>query len=424
VRWPEPGSRRTWLGGAAAVLIVLVALVLRHATADSPAPTAAVPIAAATPTPTAPPTAPTAAAPPAAGPSSAAPAPDVEACVTATVAGMSLDERVGQLLMIGAPVNGPRDLAATVTRYHLGGVFLAGRSKRPAVALRTDIAALQRAAGDTPLLIALDQEGGSVQTLKGPDFPVLASAARLGGQSTATLRDSAGDSARRLAGIGVTVNLAPVADTVPAALGERNPPIGAFHRQYGSDPDRVAAAIRTAVVASQDAGVLTTLKHFPGLGRVRDNTDTSADAVDTTATATDAYLKPFAAGIDAGSAAVMISSASYPRLDRDAIAAFSAPIITGLLRDRLGFTGLVMSDDLGAADAVGRIPSGARAVRFVRAGGDLVLTIRPQDAAPMAAALTAAATDATFGARVTDAARHVVGAKFRAGLLTCGSSAR
>ncbi len=261
-----------------------------------------------------------------------------------------------------------------------------------------------------------------MQTLKGPDFPLIPSAQRLGAGSATTLRDTTRDAGRRLHRIGVTVNLAPVADTVPSALGEDNPPIGYWHRQYGSDPGRVAAAIRTMVPASQDAGVLTVLKHFPGLGRVRFNTDTSTKAVDTTATVNDPYLSPFEAGIRAGSAGVMISSARYPKLDDSSIAAFSRPIVTGLLRDRLGFRGLVMSDDLGGAVALSGVPIGQRAVRFVAAGGDLVLTIRPADAAPMTAALLdRAGDDPAFRGRVTDAARHVLQAKARAGLLRCSS---
>lgn len=351
-----------------------------------------------------------------AGPPSAAPSGD---CVTRTVAGLALEQRVGQLLMVGAPVASPRSLAATVTRYQLGGVFLAGRSKRPAAALRADIAALQGAAPE-PLLVALDQEGGDVQTLQGPDFPAIPSALRLGSGPPATLRSDVRDAASRLAGIGVNINLSPVADTVPTSVGEDNPPIGAFHRQYGSDPAKVAAAIRTVVATSQDAGVMTTLKHFPGLGRVRANTDTSTKAIDTTTTARDSYLGPFAAGIKEGSAAVMVSSASYPRLDSANIAAFSEPVIAGLLRRDMGFTGLVMSDDIGAAAAVRAVPVGDRAVRFVRAGGDLVLTIRSQDAAPMTAALLAAArTSPAFANRVTDAATHVMRAKDHAGLLKC-----
>jgi beta-N-acetylhexosaminidase len=334
---------------------------------------------------------------------------------------MTRPERVGQLLMVGVSVDAPSGLGDTVARYRLGGVFLHGRSTRRAAGLRADIAGLQRRAA-LPLLISLDQEGGDVQTLKGPDFPLLPSALRLGGRPAPAVRSTAADSARRLAGIGVSVNLAPVADTVPAALGKGNPPIGAFNRQYSSDPAVVAADVRTVVTASQDAGVLTVLKHFPGLGRVRFNTDTSARAVDDTATAADPYLRPFAAGIEAGSAGVMISSAAYPKLDRSTIAAFSEPIITGLLRERLGYRGLVMSDDLGAGVAVGRYPPGQRAVRFVGAGGDLVLTIRASDAAPMAGALIEkAGRDRAFAARVDDAARHVVRAKLLAGVYSCRS---
>jgi beta-N-acetylhexosaminidase len=351
--------------------------------------------------------------------SPATPSPSAPAdCVAGTVQRMSVAQRAGQVLMIGTPVDEPGGIARAVRDRHLGGVFLAGRSTRPAASLRADIARLE--GDEVPLLVALDQEGGSVQTLKGRDFPLIPSARRLGAGPAAKLRTEVRDSARRLAGIGVTVNLAPVADTVPASLGEDNPPIGAFHREYGSDPRAVADDIAQVVPASQGAGVLTVLKHFPGLGRVRANTDTSTDAVDRTATVDDPYLAPFAAGIKAGSAAVMISSARYPKLDATNIAAFSKPVITGLLRHRMGYTGLVMSDDLGAADAAESVRVGDRAVRFIAAGGDLVLSIRPQDAGPMSAALIAAAgRDPAFDARLTDAARQVISAKRRAGLL-CG----
>ncbi|MFC7278323.1 glycoside hydrolase family 3 N-terminal domain-containing protein [Paractinoplanes rhizophilus] len=351
-----------------------------------------------------------------AAPPSSSPGAD---CVTRTLDGLTLAQRAGQLLMVGTSVNAPSGLGDTVRRYELGGVFLHGRSTKRAAELRADIAGLQKRS-ELPLLISLDQEGGNVQTLKGADFPLLPSAQKLGAGALPALRNTTRDSAHRLDGIGVNVNLAPVADTVPASLGVGNPPIGYWHRQYGSDPARVAADIRTVVPASQDAGVLTVLKHFPGLGRVRANTDTSTKAVDPTATANDPYLEPFKAGIQAGSASVMMSSAKYPRLDPGAIAAFSRPIVTGLLRERLGFDGLIMSDDLGAAVAVSGVPVGQRAVRFVAAGGDMVLTIRPSDAAPMAGALIERASrDAAFRARVSDGARHVLAAKERAGLLSC-----
>ncbi|GAA0529911.1 glycoside hydrolase family 3 protein [Paractinoplanes ferrugineus] len=393
-------------------IILVLAMALAGCSSAQPAPPSAAPPSLPVPSLSVP------SSPPASPSLSPSPATSAD-CVTRTLDRLTPAELAGQVLMIGTEVDSPDRLGDTVARYHLGGVFLHGRSTRTAAQLRSDIAALGRNA-DLPLLVSLDQEGGNVQTLKGPDFPVLPAAEKLGAGPAATLRATTTDSARRLAGIGVTMNLAPVADTVPATLGERNPPIGYWHRQYGSDPAKVATAISTVVPASQDAKVLTVLKHFPGLGRVTANTDTSADAVDNTATANDPYLKPFAAGIQAGSAAVMVSSARYPRLDPSTIATFSRPIVTGLLRDKLGFQGLIMTDDVGAATALESVPVGQRAVRFVAAGGDLVLTIRPGDAGPMASALAErAGSDTAFQARLSDAARHVLVAKERAGLLPC-----
>jgi beta-N-acetylhexosaminidase len=409
-----------WMGGAVVVIVaaVLGVVVSRPSSRQSPAASSSAPSLPTTPS--SPVASSLSSTPSSTSPTPTSPTPTSAAtdCVAATLAKLSSAERVGQLLMIGVAVEEPGLLGASVDRYHLGGVFLHGRSSRSAADLRRDVAALQRHA-TVPLLVSLDQEGGSVQTLKGADFPILPSAQRLGAGPSAILRATTADSARRLAGVGVTVNLAPVADTVPASLGRANPPIGAYRRQFGSDPVRVANSIATVVPASQDAGVLTVLKHFPGLGRVRFNTDTSDKAVDFTTTADDPYLEPFRAGIRAGSAGVMISSADYPRLD-DQIAAFSRPIVTGLLREKLGFQGLIMSDDLGAGVAVSRYGTGERAVRFVAAGGDLVLTIRPGDTAPMSKALLdKAGNDPAFRERVGEAARHVLAAKQRAGLLTC-----
>jgi len=150
------------------------------------------------------------------------------------------------------------------------------------------------------------------------------------------------------------------------------------------------------------------------------NTDVSTGAVDRTTTPDDPYLAPFIAGIRAGTGAVMVSSASYPKLDPNTIAAFSRPIITGLLRERLGFEGLIVSDSLAGAAAVSFVTTGQRAVRFIAAGGDFALTTQYSKAPAMIDALLAAArASASFTARVTDAARHVIRTKYAAGLLPC-----
>jgi beta-N-acetylhexosaminidase len=264
-----------------------------------------------------------------------------------------------------------------------------------------------------------------VQTLQGTDFPPIPTAVAQGRLSQSALRAQAVSWARRLAGIGVNLDLAPVADTVPASLGTANPPIGAFYREYGSDPTAVAADITTVVGALQSVGVMTTLKHFPGLGRVRYNTDTSTKAVDTVATTHDPYLGPFAAGIRAGTVAVMVSSASYPNLDAHSIATFSAPIVTGLLRGQLGFRGLIVSDALGGAAAISSVPVDQRAVRFIEAGGDLALTVQASKAPAMINGLLAAAKASTsFTAKLTAAARYVIRTKYGAGLLPCSPSRR
>ena len=207
--------------------------------------------------------------------------------------------------------------------------------------------------------------------------------------STAALRSETLGWAKRLAAVGITMDLAPVADTVPPGTAHQNPPIGQLDREFGSTPAAVGGDVATVVSAAQSTGIITTLKHFPGLGRVRTNTDFGTGATDNVATTHDPYLAPFESGIRAGSGAVMISLASYPKLDSHSIAAFSEPIVTELLRKQLGFQGLIVSDDLGATAAVKSVPIGTRAVRFVAAGGDMALSVRTSDAKPITAALLA-----------------------------------
>ncbi len=339
------------------------------------------------------------------------------------MAGLSLKERVGQLIMVGTSVNSPASVDATLTKYEIGNVFLSGRSTHSSGTLKSAIGSLQALSLRTTgikLQISLDQEGGEVQTLKGSGFPVFPSAQTQGTWSTSKLHTQTIDWSRPLVSIGVTLDLAPVADTVPSSIGTANPPIGAYHREYGSDPAAVAHDIATVVTAAQSTGLLVTLKHFPGLGRVLANTDTSTKAVDATTTSTDAYLGPFASGITAGAVAVMVSSASYPKLDAHSIAVFSTAIVTGLLRGRLGFTGIILSDDLGNAVAVKSVPVGDRAVRFIQAGGDIALSVNTSDAGTMAAALLTKARGSTaFTKQVNKAVTLVLDSKYRSGVLRC-----
>ncbi|NLU74838.1 glycoside hydrolase family 3 protein [Streptomyces sp. HNM0575] len=170
-----------------------------------------------------------------------------------------------------------------------------------------------------------------------------------------------------------------------------------------------------------DAGVTPAVKHFPGLGRVRGNTDDTKDVRDDVTTRDDAYLEPFRKAVaSARTPMVMISSARYTRIDPDAMAAFSSTVLTGMLREDLGFDGVIVSDDLGAAKAVEDVPVGERALRFLTAGGTVVLSVDAHAVPAMVdAVLQRARTDGEFRARVEADAKRVVEAKAAAGLLDC-----
>ena len=352
-------------------------------------------------------------------PATSVPPPDPSAsCAEQTLAGLDAAGRAAQLLMVGVPATDPVAGHQQLAGVPVGGVFLAGRSSAGAEAVRAAVTQVQ-ADVQVPVLVAVDQEGGAVQTLTGPGFDVVPSALEQAQQPPEQLRAAVTGWARQLRDAGITMDLGPVADTVPAGTEDANPPIGAFDRQYGSDPAAVAAAVTAVVGGLQDAGVAATVKHFPGLGRVDVNTDTDEGATDPEATADDPHLEPFAAAVDAGVAAVMVSSASYPQLDPERPAVFS-PVVLGLLRDQLGFDGVAVSDDVGAAVALSAVPVGQRAVDAVAAGNDVVLTVDPDDAAPMADALQQRATaDPAFAARVDESASRVLALKERFGLLTC-----
>jgi beta-N-acetylhexosaminidase len=153
---------------------------------------------------------------------------------------------------------------------------------------------------------------------------------------------------------------------------------------------------------------------------VAGNTDFAAEVVDTVTTADDPYLASFRAAIDAGVPFVMVALATYPRIDSAHLAAFSPAIIGGLLRGELGFRGVVMSDDLGATAAVAAIPPGQRALEYLLAGGDLIVSKTTDATVTMVAAVQAsAATDPRVAARVDEAALRVLEAKDAAGLLPC-----
>jgi beta-glucosidase-like glycosyl hydrolase len=352
------------------------------------------------------------------GTTAGVPAGSPQARADAALARMDRQARIAQLFVVGVPLS---DLASgdALARSGVGGLFLSGRSTASATALGAVTARWAAAAPGPRPWVAADQEGGQVQTLSGPGFARLPTATAQGALPAAQLGVLAHSMGRSLHTAGVTLDLAPVADVVPAGTAATNGPIGVFARQYGSTPAAVGAAAGTVVAGLADAGVQATVKHFPGLGRVTGNTDTTATVVDGTTTADDPQVALF--GTLAREPAVpfvMVSLATYPRIDPGAPAAFSPAVLTTLLRQRLGYDGVVISDDLGRAKAVAAVPAGERAVRFLAAGGTLVLTVDAAVLPAMESAVAAAAdADPALAARVDAAARTALLAKARAGLL-------
>jgi beta-N-acetylhexosaminidase len=164
--------------------------------------------------------------------------------------------------------------------------------------------------------------------------------------------------------------------------------------------------------------VVASVKHFPGLGRVRANPDVSAGVTDRVTGRHDAYLTPFRRAIAGGAPSVMMSTAFYPRLDPRHPAAFSRFVISTVLRGDLGFRGVVISDDLGNARQVAAWPPGVRAVRFLGAGGDLVLTVNPATLPAMYHAVRdRAGRIPAFRARIHRAVMRVLELKGERGLL-------
>lgn len=384
-------DRRVTNATRSTVLLLLTTLALAGCVPEpAPAPT---PTASQTPTPT----------------PTATPTPD-------PLAGMSVEDKVGQMFMVGTSVDGadPTTLAA-VRDDHIGGIFLHGRSDAGVQATADLVTGFTSvvAPGQPELFIATDQEGGTVQVLSGPGFDRLPSAVEQGGQDDATLRSNAAVWGAQLAQTGVNMNLAPVADVVTSPeTAQSNPPIGELAREYGYDGATVAAKVGAFAQGMRDGGILPTLKHFPGLGHVSENTDTRTGVTDDVVTADGPDVGVYSTVLPQGPAVVMVSTAFYARLDPNAPAAFS-PAVVAVLRDTVGFDGVVTVDDLSAARQVQPWSPADRATLAVDAGIDLLLVSADSSVYPemRQAVLARAQSDPAFAEKVDAAVTRILAQK-------------
>jgi beta-N-acetylhexosaminidase len=338
---------------------------------------------------------------------------------------MTEEQRIGQLFIIGLRDSrlGSTEIAG-IRQHHFGSVSFIQTTTRGVAGVRAVADAVQalatkRTSDGAGFYVAANQEGGEIQALQGDGFSLIPSAVNQGKISPATLRADAERWGDELASAGVNLNFAPVMDVVPAGTESQNQPIGALAREYGSDPATVGLHGVAFMHGMSKAGVATSAKHFPGLGRVQGNTDFMANVVDSVTTADDPDLDSFRQAVDAGVPMVMVALARYTRIDPDSLAVFSPTVMT-LLRDALGFEGVIVSDDIGAAVAISDIPPGTRAIDFLLAGGDLIISKFVEPADEMADVIEArVGDDASLSARVDDAAMRVLGAKEASGLLPC-----
>jgi beta-N-acetylhexosaminidase len=229
--------------------------------------------------------------------------------------------------------------------------------------LRASVRRLQavaQRAHEPPLLVATDQEGGTVKRF--PAGPPGRAPADL--ETPASAHREGAATGRYLRGVGVNVDLAPVLDLAHpgSAMGSRS---------FGPDPAAVSRLGSAFAAGLQDQGVAATAKHFPGLGRSAISTDESSSAIDASRADLRSDLQPFEAAADAGVDLVMVGLASYPAYGAQGPAALSRPVVQGLLRGRLGYEGVVITDDLGAGALTESAPRAA--VTATAAGADVLL---------------------------------------------------
>ena len=226
-----------------------------------------------------------------------------------------------------------------------------------------------------PLLVAIDQEGGPVQRLA-PPFTDMPSQRRMAETLTPdALLSLAGTSGRELAAVGINLNLTPVLDmpTSPEATYMAE-------RCFGTDPALVGAMGLTIIDGHAAHGVLTCVKHFPGIGDTRLDPHEELPTVGHAAARLGSMeVMPFAWAIEHGVAGVMSSHVCFPGLDPDGPATYSSKILTDLLRGDLGFEGLLLTDDLEMGAVVKNQEIGSAAVRAVTAGSDLLLICHRPD---------------------------------------------
>lgn len=324
--------------------------------------------------------------------------------------GMTLEEKVGQMFIARCPETDAAQLAAD---YHLGGYILFGRDFKDKTAeqVTTDIQSCQDAA-EIPLLIAVDEEGGTVNrvssnpNLRSSPFRSPQSLYSEGGLEL--VRSDAQEKCRLLESLGININFAPVCDV------SQDPADFIYDRTLGRDAQETSQYVAAVVETMAEEGMGSVLKHFPGYGNNADtHTGVAYDDRPYDTFLTSDFL-PFQAGIAAGADMVLVSHNIVSAMDEASPASLS-PEVHRVLREDLGFTGVIVTDDLvmdGVRDFAG---DDEAAVLAVQAGNDLLCCTDFQTQVP--AVLAAVESGEITGEQIDAAVLRVLTMKLRLGIL-------
>jgi beta-N-acetylhexosaminidase len=363
----------------------------------------------------------TATTPPPESPSTPEPTPTpqlapatAEEWVERYMATMSTQEKLGQLVMFGfsgtSEVQNPfREIWGN---YAVGNAILYGSNIKSgnndggfaqAKSLTTKIA--ESVNNDIPPLVSIDVEGGSVVRFRWNPQPV--SARSLGRRrDTDYAMEQFQTIGAKLVSVGINLDLAPVLDVSENAMDTF------LETRIISEDASIAAAIGSAIIDGLHAGgCLSCAKHFPGHGGTNEDSHAVTPVVDKTLEALQSYdLVPFVSAVESGVDAIMISHVLYPALDSTDIASMSKLIMTDLLRGEMGFDGLILSDDFRMEGLTTRYEVGDAAVRFLLAGGDVIIcgAVSEKQQAIVDALNTAAADGRLTQARVDESVKRVL----------------
>ncbi len=327
----------------------------------------------------------------------------VQFYVEDVLSSMTIEQKVRSLVIANQPGTDPDALEAFVSGNNLGGFILMGSNVPDTPEELSNITTTLRGSSELPRLIGIDEEGGLIARLP---YDSYAGADTLRNEPVSATTDAFASRGQLLKSVGVNLNFGVVADV------SNDPHSFIYGRSFGSDPSSVSQRVAAAVTA-EDLAVLSTIKHFPGHGSAPGD---SHVGVPTSSLTYDQWLTtdalPFQAGIDAGSSMVMFGHLSFPAVD--ALPSSLSPLWHKILREQLGFAGVIITDDMTMLEHSG-LPEFENRVRnavaAIAAGNDILLYVAGSDFDPtsiVAGVVSAVQSGQISESQLNDSVRRVL----------------